>query len=754
MYCSKFKTGSACAGDTNLVNWKKYMEKIETPAPTLQYPNAVTVTWKEINWREFFTNSDEVTCPTLECGFTTKQTSNLVPYETEYAKVLEGNFVPYGMTNSHAGWSVERSIQCSTRDSYHDATVAPMTKDWTLTMKISTQRNCPRYLKPLPNPFTASVALSTGLYVAKRYPAASDPLFDPTFLPDPLNFLGLKYVNADSYLEVEVYKLYKEEIFTSDKQCILDRCIVHEGATCAKEHADGLVTASRSGNDPYKLKIKTSTDDGYDKEFCTRCSVRHMQMTSSVFRIVQRANCAVSLRDLPRAAINYHLYEQDTVSNTNGIIDWSVLFMNWDPIYCAVTKCVLYDLDENNRCTAQAKVPPPLGSTNLSLIEAYPDVKIQGRTDNEWGWEEQACLKCTNPLQTNEVKITVHQRLACKKSLGVVQASDVAIPFSTSTEQYVVGQGFTDHFTNQRPVDCGFSQCVLMFAGCQFPFSYPQYMTIETVSPWRVKMFQNIREGYEFHLCYKCTNGKQSVTQSWHLAQRYDCKLKMKAQMLMDSSAATQLEDGIYSYFVVAGSAPWYLNFEASFTTAYCPTTLAGIRIRIDGVDQSEHKFLNYTKNPDKDMAGRFDSETIGKFSTAQTYNMTVDLFDPNMPYLDVRAAVIKLNIVEKNKTNPIFIGPLNMKQTVEIGTDKELVLPSYVYFNTDAGDTVKMSLAFKSDNTEAAVILDQSAKKIKVSATEGTKLGVHTFKITLLEEKTNLNTVYDFEFTVLAAGT
>jgi len=86
---------------------------------------------------------------------------------------------------------------------------------------------------------------------------------------------------------------------------------------------------------------------------------------------------------------------------------------------------------------------------------------------------------------------------------------------------------------------------------------------------------------------------------------------------------------------------------------------------------------------------------------------MTVDLFDPNEPYLDVRAAVIKLNIVEKNKTNPIFIGKLNLKQTVEIGADKELVLPNYVYFNTDAGDTVKMSLAFKSDNTESAITLD-----------------------------------------------
>ena len=106
------------------------------------------------------------------------------------------------------------------------------------------------------------------------------------------------------------------------------------------------------------------------------------------------------------------------------------------------------------------------------------------------------------------------------------------------------------------------------------------------------------------------------------------------------------------------------------------------------------------------------------------------------------------------NKTNPRFVGPLDEKQTVEIGTDAALALPPYVYFNTDAGDTVKMSLAFRSDDTERAVSLDQSTKKITVSATEATKLGVHKFKITLLEEATGLEKVYDFEFTVLAAGT
>ena len=35
---------------------------------------------------------------------------------------------------------------------------------------------------------------------------------------------------------------------------------------------------------------------------------------------------------------------------------------------------------------------------------------------------------------------------------------------------------------------------------------------------------------------------------------------------------------------------------------------------------------------------------------------------------------------------------------------DVEIVLPNYVYFNKEVGDTVKMELLFKSDNTQNAV--------------------------------------------------
>lgn len=133
--------------------------------------------------------------------------------------------------------------------------------------------------------------------------------------------------------------------------------------------------------------------------------------------------------------------------------------------------------------------------------------------------------------------------------------------------------------------------------------------------------------------------------------------------MLMDSNVATQQTDTEFAYYIIAGSSAWYLNFETSFNTEFCPSTLTGMTIKIDGVvpDPKEYSFINFTKNANIEMAGRFESDAIGTYSKAATYNMTIDLFDPLKPHLEIRAAVIVLNIVEKNKTNPVFVSPLNL---------------------------------------------------------------------------------------------
>lgn len=56
------------------------------------------------------------------------------------------------------------------------------------------------------------------------------------------------------------------------------------------------------------------------------------------------------------------------------------------------------------------------------------------------------------------------------------------------------------------------------------------------------------------------------------------------------------------------------------------------------------------------------------------------------------------------------------------------MILPSYDFFNKEAGDTVKIELLFKSENTEESISLDNQTKKIKVSASNATKLGIHEF--------------------------
>lgn len=125
-----------------------------------------------------------------------------------------------------------------------------------------------RYLKPLPNIFAAPILFSSTIFKTSSYPIASDPLFDPTFLPDPLNFLGLKYVSKDTYLVVDPILLFKPEIFTSDKQCIFTHCQVMEGTGCAVKHTNNFITMSKTLPNPYEMRIFTSIDDGYDLTFC------------------------------------------------------------------------------------------------------------------------------------------------------------------------------------------------------------------------------------------------------------------------------------------------------------------------------------------------------------------------------------------------------------------------------------------------------------------------------------------------------
>ena len=60
-------------------------------------------------------------------------------------------------------------------------------------------------------------------------------------------------------------------------------------------------------------------------------------------------------------------------------------------------------------------------------------------------------------------------------------------------------------------------------------------------------------------------------------------------------------------------------------------------------------------------MAGRFETKEIGKYEKSSKHIMTIDLFDVQNPYLEIRAAEIHFNVIEVNKTSPTFISPLDL---------------------------------------------------------------------------------------------
>jgi len=66
-------------------------------------------------------------------------------------------------------------------------------------------------------------------------------------------------------------------------------------------------------------------------------------------------------------------------------------------------------------------------------------------------------------------------------------------------------------------------------------------------------MFRNVEKGYSFSVCYSCTNDKQILGQGWYITQYYDCKLEMKAKMLMYATSAVMHHNDVYIYNVIAG---------------------------------------------------------------------------------------------------------------------------------------------------------------------------------------------------------
>ena len=118
----------------------------------------VSTLTRKITWETFFTNSDVTTCPIKECVFLENGASTEIARpEYEPIQVLEGKMTPYARTDLPAGYTLQRSIRCKTRDAWL-LDGPTQDKDWLLTLTIKQQRNCVRYLPPLDNILTTAAS--------------------------------------------------------------------------------------------------------------------------------------------------------------------------------------------------------------------------------------------------------------------------------------------------------------------------------------------------------------------------------------------------------------------------------------------------------------------------------------------------------------------------------------------------------------------------------------------------------------------
>ena len=137
----------------------------------------------------------------------------------------------------------------------------------------------------------------------------------------------------------------------------------------------------------------------------------------------------------------------------------------------------------------------------------------------------------------------------------------------------------------------------------------------------------------------------------------------MKAEMLMYATSAVMYHDDVFIYNVIAGQPYWHLDFRATFDTPHCPTVLEGMTVKIGGKDPAEQSFFKYIKDTTRPMSGRLETNnevSEGKYEKAYKHIMTIDVYDVNDPYLEIRAAEIHYNVIELNKTSPMFVSALN----------------------------------------------------------------------------------------------
>ena len=69
----------------------------------------------------------------------------------------------------------------------------------------------------------------------------------------------------------------------------------------------------------------------------------------------------------------------------------------------------------------------------------------------------------------------------------------------------------------------------------------------------------------------------------------------MKAIMIMDSTSSGTQNYNIFTYNVVAGNPIWHLNFFTEFKTPFCPTSLSGMKILINGVPPKNQTYFDFT---------------------------------------------------------------------------------------------------------------------------------------------------------------
>ena len=129
------------------------------------------------------------------------------------------------------------------------------------------------------------------------------------------------------------------------------------------------------------------------------------------------------------------------------------------------------------------------------------------------GYKEHLCLACSTGAQVSTKELSFWLQSKCATTLSVkekVLGQQMIVDHDSASFSKDISQGWSSFFENSDAVQCPYTACTLLEAGCALPYTRTN-LQISDVYPFKIQVGARVTAGYVETVCVQCTNGYQQV---------------------------------------------------------------------------------------------------------------------------------------------------------------------------------------------------------------------------------------------------